>query len=206
MQLPSFMTDGDPGLSRVPAAARAASHAADEACAIARMATGDATALRELYSVMATPIFSYALKSLGNREEAEEVLQDTFVRMWEKAATYDPSRSRPFTWAVLIARGLCWDRLRKSDRRPPSTSTTTSANGMRQERAVEPNIEAREELRRICDALQQLPQADRQAVEMAVFLQYTGQEIAQHTAEPLGTVKSRIRRGLLRLRHIILQS
>lgn len=83
-----------------------------------RLARGDRQALDDIYRHYATPLFSFAMKILGRREEAEEVLQDAFVRMWHKAAQFDPAKGRPYTWAVMIVRGLALDKRRSLGRQP----------------------------------------------------------------------------------------
>jgi RNA polymerase sigma-70 factor (ECF subfamily) len=174
----------------------------DEIRLFERMARRDAGALTELYARFSGPIYSFALRTLGSREEAEEVLQDTFVRLWDRAGTYDASLGRPFTWAFVLARGLCLDRLRRAARRArlvrlaPFSEDGTSAGAVR----AQPDAFSKDDLRAVVAALDSLPASERRAVEMAVFLEYTGAEIASNLDEPLGTVKSRIRRGLARMR------
>ena len=178
---------------------------AEDAAVLRRMASGDAAALRELYALYAGPLLSYAVRTLRSTEDAEEVLQDVFVKLWKKAPEYDAARSSPFTWAWMLMRGLCLDVLRRRGRRAiihegpsmddPSVTTVLPSH--------EPELARREEYRRVLTAVAQLPAADRRAVEMAVFLEYTGEEIAGNLNQPLGTVKSRLRRGLLRLRQIL---
>ena len=179
--------------------------ASTDAALVRRMAAGDAPALRELYALYSGPLYSYAYKTLGCAEDAEEVLQDVFVRIWKKAPEYDAARSSPFTWAWMLLRGLCIDILRRRGRRAriqggPSLDDPAAAP-LLASRA--PELASREEVRRGLCAMEQLPPMDRRAVEMAVFLEYTGEEIAGDLNQPLGTVKSRIRRGLLRLRQIL---
>jgi RNA polymerase sigma-70 factor (ECF subfamily) len=186
--------------------------AQDEVRLFERLARRDSTAVAELYALYSGPIYSFALRALGSREDAEELLQDTFVRLWEKAREYDPALGRPFTWALLLARGLCFDRLRRAGRRARSLRTVSlSGAGISDDSSRAgipqhaPGIFSKDELRRIVAALEMLPASDRRAVEMAVFLEYTGQEIANDLHEPLGTIKSRIRRGLSRLRQLLIR-
>lgn len=167
---------------------------------IARMALGETGAARELYEIYATPIYSYILRVLGSVEDAEEVLQDAFVRLWDKAADYDADLSKPFTWTVMIARGLCYDRLRRGRRRIRMVDHSVVTRG---EAVSFPEVFQRAEIDHVRMALAKLGDADRRAVEMAIFLDHTGSEIASLTNEPLGTVKSRIRRGLAKLRQIL---
>jgi RNA polymerase sigma-70 factor (ECF subfamily) len=183
-------------------AAPARGDTADESRLLQRLAARDPAAMADAYAAFAAPVFGYAMRAMGSREEAEEVLQDTFVRMWEKAADYNPSLGRPFTWVFMIARGICLDRQRRIGRRSRRMLAAAGTNGGGQDNCP-PRVVPRDDLRRVLAALAGLPPADRRAVEMAVFLEFTGQEIADNTCEPLGTVKSRIRRGLARLRHLL---
>ncbi|MGI8603481.1 MAG: RNA polymerase sigma factor [Verrucomicrobiales bacterium] len=171
-----------------------------------RLARRDVTAMSELYALYSGPIYSFALRALGSREDAEELLQDTFVRLWQRAPDYNPALSRPFTWAFLLARGLCMDRLRRAGRRARIHGMASMADERDvadSARRTVPNVISQDELRHVMRALQTLPAAERRAVEMAVFLEFTGQEIADDLREPLGTIKSRIRRGLKRLRQLL---
>jgi RNA polymerase sigma-70 factor (ECF subfamily) len=188
-------------VAATPGAAAPADTQADEARLLQRLAARDPSAMVEAYAVFAAPVFGYAIRAMGSREEAEEVLQDTFVRLWDKAADYNPALGRPFTWVFLLARGICLDRQRRLGRR--SRRMLAAASNGNTPGDCQPRVIPRDELRRVLAALAALPPADRRAVEMAVFLEYTGQEIADDTREPLGTVKSRIRRGLARLRHLL---
>lgn len=176
--------------------------ASDEVRLLERVARRDSGAMAEAYALYGGAVFSYALRALGSREDAEEVLQDTFIRLWEKASEYNPSLGRPFTWVFLLARGLCLDRQRRVGRRARRMRMAAMENGGDVAPFL-PRVFPQDELRRVLAALTTLSALDRRAVEMAVFLECTGQEIADDTQEPLGTVKSRVRRGLARLRHIL---
>jgi RNA polymerase sigma-70 factor (ECF subfamily) len=154
-------------------------------------------------------IFSYALRTVGNRQDAQEILQDTLVRLWEKAPEYNPELGRPFTWVFMVARGLCLDRLRHTGRRIRHHQTAGSNGGTAMNEGAAhawPQIFSQDDLRHVLTSLQHLPTLDRRAVEMAVFLECTGPEIADQTQEPLGTVKTRVRRGLARLRQLLKQT
>ena len=96
-----------------------------------RIGEGQRAALQELYHLYSKPLYSYALKILGNQQDAEEVVQDAFVRYWKKAAKYDRSRSKPFAWAVMILRGICFDRLRQRKKlsHPPTLQDSEKSLG-----------------------------------------------------------------------------
>jgi RNA polymerase sigma-70 factor (ECF subfamily) len=139
---------------------------------------------------------------LVNEMEAQEVLQDTFVQIWRRAHKYDSGRSSPMAWMIMIARGLALDRLRSRSRRCATHAAferevasleVEEINGARQ---VE-----RDELAVACAAaLNRLPEDQGQALQMAFLRGWTHEEIAGAIGEPLGTIKARIRRGLLSLR------
>lgn len=174
----------------------------DERALLQRIALKDTLALNELYRTYAGPLYSYALKMLSDREDAEEVLQDAFVRIWKKAKLYQSDRSKPFTWSVMIVRGLALDRLRRRHKKSALKSVPLDS-------VEEPHTEEQECLRHLFfsessrlveQALQTLPPAERSCLEMVIFSQTTHREIAQDTQQPLGTIKARIRRGLIKLR------
>ena len=162
-----------------------------------RIAEGDASAVDELYRNFATPLFSFALRVLGRREDAEEVLQDTFVRIWKKAASFDSARSRPYTWAVMILRGLALDRLRLRQRRPEPLPLALVPE------SPPPPDFPEEEAARLRVAFGSLRAEERACLELAIFEDRSHQEIATDLGQPLGTVKSRVRRALARLRELL---
>jgi RNA polymerase sigma-70 factor (ECF subfamily) len=173
---------------------------------IAQIAGGDHEAFATLYDRLSGPLYSLALKMLDDAADAEDALQDACLQIWRRASTYDSSKSSVFTWAVLITRSRVIDRLRSRGRRlrvvtqmvekderiePGGASATRSASDI---------VETEDETKRVESVLGGLPFEQRQAIELAFFSDLTHHEIAARLAEPLGTVKARIRRGLLRLR------
>jgi RNA polymerase sigma-70 factor (ECF subfamily) len=170
-----------------------------------RVAERDLQALSEFYDQTATPLFSVALRILGDHGEAEEVTQDVFVQIWEKAPAFDDLLGSAFQWALSITRHRAIDRLRKSKRRARlieellETGTADS-----RERAL-PDAEAMggESAVAVRAALDSLPQEQRHAIELAFFAGLTHPEIVELLDEPLGTIKARIRRGLLKLREAL---
>lgn len=168
---------------------------------IARMAKGDDGALAEIHRAWAPALLGIACRMLGDRREAEEVLQDTFVRMWHRSAEYDPAQSPPFVWAYAVLRGFCIDRLRFRHRGKRDSSRLVSIDHFTQPEASEdPKVMAIDDWRRVREALDQLPLDERNCLELAVFLEYTHSEISQHLGTPLGTVKNRLRRALDKVR------
>ena len=174
---------------------------------LARVAAGEEEAFRELYQRFAPGLFGLAKRMLNDAREAEDVLQEGFTYIWRKAAQYDPERSSPFAWAVMIVRHKAIDKLRLRQRFEKIEERATAeweAAEPSDESAQEPALNDRR--RHLQAALQRIPEEQRQAVEMAFFFGLTHEEIARRLEAPLGTVKARIRRGLLRLRQYIKES
>ena len=168
---------------------------------IARMAKGETAALDELHAAWAPVFLGIATRMLGDRREAEEVVQDTFVRLWHRSAEFDPHRSPPFVWAFAVMRGYCVDRLRYRHRARRDSSRVVSIHvNTPPERSENPRVMALDDWRRIRGALDQLDPDERSCLELAVFLEYTHSEISTELGTPLGTVKHRLRRALDKVR------
>ena len=170
---------------------------------LAQIGAGDRRAFSELYARYSGPLFSLAVRMVGNGGDAEEMLQDAFVKIWRNAATYDPRLSRPFTWAVTIMRRTCIDLLRRRRRVPASVPLLGDAEATADYSPagqVREAAEARENSARLRGALAEITTERRRAIEYALYSDLTHDEIAQTLGQPLGTVKSWIRRGLLDLR------
>src|SRR5262245_43423243 len=170
---------------------------------LSRVADRDATAVAALYDRHSRLLFGLILRILRDRGEAEEVLQEVFVRAWVRADTYDAAQGSPAAWLVGIARHRAIDRLRGNDARfravqqaplPPATeSPEARAGSSERERAV-------------AQALDALPADQRVLIEEAYFLGLTQSELAGRHRLPLGTVKGRIRAGMLALRDRLAQT
>jgi RNA polymerase sigma-70 factor (ECF subfamily) len=170
-----------------------------------RIAAKDRDALNELYDQTARPLFSIACRMLGNVADAEEIIQDVFVQIWTKAAKFDAEKGQPFHWVLALTRNRCIDGLRARQRR---SRIMVDMNGEPElDQAVElapvdaPLME--NDIAVIQSVVNNLPKDQRQAIEMAFFGGLTHQEIAESLNEPLGTVKARIRRGMLKLREAL---
>lgn len=176
--------------------------AAEEANLLAQVGAGDREAFRLLYGRYGAPLLSLAARLVGNIGEAEELLQDAFMKIWSHADSYDPRKSRPFTWAVTIMRRTCIDHLRKR-RRLPSTTPLLGDESAATEYSASDTVrraaESSDDSERLQGALALTPQNQRHALELALFSGMTHAEIAQRLEQPVGTVKSWIRRGLLDL-------
>ena len=167
-----------------------------------RIAAQDAQALAEFYDLTAKPLFSLAVRILGDASEAEEVIQDVFVQIWKNAPSFDPLLGPAFYWALSITRHRSIDRLRARQRRArlaenlendAATNAPTSAG-------ADQDVSEAEDGAVVRATLGTLPAEQRRVIEMAFFGGLSHPQIAQALNEPLGTVKARIRRGLLKLR------
>ena len=168
---------------------------------LCRIAQEDRNALAEFYDQVAGILFSTAVRILGDPEEAEEVIQDAFVQIWEKAVVFDPAAGSPLGWAITIVRNRSIDRLRSRRRRSRlAAELEQEAKGAIANSAPGASALAEDELASVRAAVSSLPEEQRQAIEMAFFGGLTHYEIADALKQPLGTVKARIRRGMLKLR------
>jgi RNA polymerase sigma-70 factor (ECF subfamily) len=172
-----------------------------------RVAQGDDRALGELYDRYAGTVYSLAMAILRDADEAEEATADAFVQIWTNAASWDASRGSVGAWITTIARTRALDRLRSRKRRERAVERATEGDeegtavpmsnpGVAPDRAAE-----RVELSgHVARHLAELPDPQRQAIELAFFGGLSHSEIAEELAEPLGTVKTRIRAGMEKLR------
>ena len=169
-----------------------------------RMTHSDREAFAQLYDRFARPLYATALRILSNASEAEDIVQDVFLALWEKAAAFEPGRGSAFAWAVTLTRNRAIDRVRMRKRRSELLAETTAEDAGTQ--PADAGLHSADELvfkeqaGAVRAAVATLPPEQQRAVELAFFGGLTQQEIAEKLREPLGTVKARIRRGLLRLR------
>ena len=168
------------------------------------MQAGDPSGLEALYDRYATLVFSQALRILRDTPEAEDVTQEVFARAWVDAARFDPDRGAVGAWLIVIARSRALDRLR---RRKSRGGITTSPDALSDMPDPSPNAERQaasaEQVRAAHGAMADLPADQRTLLELAYFEGLTQSEIADRTGAPLGTVKTRIRAGLQRLRDAV---
>lgn len=169
-----------------------------------QMAVGNRAACGLLYDRFCRPLYSVALRILSDQGEAEDVVQDVFVALWEKADKFDSTRGTAFGWAVTLTRNRAIDRVRSRRRRHDALAQSASEDLPTGASAATPDsadeLTNKENAGAVRDALSTLPLEQLRAVELAFFSGLTQQEIATRLSEPLGTVKARIRRGLLKLR------
>jgi RNA polymerase sigma-70 factor, ECF subfamily len=163
-------------------------------------------ALGELYDRFGRLVYSMAYNVLGDGALAEEVTQDVFLKVWEKAETYQPGQGRVSVWLSSLARNRSIDIYRSRKVRPEGNLAgfpVEEAIDLPDEMNVEASVEHRDARHRLQRALAQLPEAQRQALAYAFFRGYSHGEIAEALHEPLGTVKTRIRLAMQKLRELL---
>lgn len=155
----------------------------------------DAEAFEAFYDRFAPRVYGLLLKLLRNRTDADDVLQETFIQVWNRAGRFDPGRSTPEGWILMLARSRALDRLRK---RPTTSMTVIPEAGAETEPGL--GLQAAESAAELEAGLAELPPDQREPIRLAFFEGCTHEEIAKQLVLPLGTVKTRIRLGMIRLR------
>ncbi len=190
---------------------------------VRRLAAGSEDALADLYDRHAEAVYAAACRLLGDRQTAEEVVQETFLALWNRAELYDPSVGSLTAWLLTIARNRSVDRLRAAGRRPKAVpfsaahpdddselaalerivSSGTVLGGADLGVGPEAELDARETRDAIRAALAAMPEAERQVIVLAYAEDLSQSEIANQLGWPLGTVKTRTRRALRHLRQAL---
>jgi RNA polymerase sigma-70 factor (ECF subfamily) len=190
--------------SPAPAALRDA--APTDADLLQLVAAGDHRSLDELHRRYSGVLLATAFRVLNNTRDAEEVVQEAFVQIWDKAGVYDCQRGKPLTWAMTLTRNKAIDRLRRIQRRH-RLHDEIEEEAQIWDRLVENDscdqAVSHETQAIVRSAVIQLSPDQRRAIELAFFGGLTQHQIAEKLEEPLGTVKARIRRGMIKLRNII---
>jgi RNA polymerase sigma-70 factor (ECF subfamily) len=175
-----------------------------EATLLARVARGDRAALRKLYDRLGAHTLAVALRILGSRGEAEEVVQEAFLDVWTRASLFTVERGSGRTWVLSIARNRAIDRLRSRD------AAGRAVQGARADAQPEPppvtpleSAESREARQRIQAALASLSPEQRRVLELGYFEGLSQSEMAEKLGEPLGTIKSRVRLALEKLAQLV---
>jgi RNA polymerase sigma factor (sigma-70 family) len=190
--------DGDGGRDRLSADPASIERAALSA-ALKRVAAGDRAALHEVYRRTSSKLFGVCLRIFPESSDAEDALQDAYVTIWSKAGSFDPARASPITWLVTLTRNRAIDRLRASGRR--LTSPIEAAVDVADDAPdAEACLIAADDRARIAHCLDTLASGDATMIRTAFFEGATYADIAERAAMPLGTVKSRIRRALMKLK------
>lgn len=186
-------------------AVRAAPDANEDAQLIFRIAAGDRDAFATIYDRFSSPLYSLALKMLANEAEAQDLLQEVFLSVWNKSDTFRADRGSAFSWVVAQLRNRAIDRIRSKRRRgelleanapelePTGSAATTSSK----------LCEISERAREVRSAMEQLSAEQREVLRMAYFEGLTQAKISEKLEEPLGTIKARAHRGMARLRTLL---
>ena len=176
-------------------------HLSDEAL-VALVARGDEDALAELYDRVGRVAYGLALRVLRDDRHAEDAVQEAFLQVWRSAATFRAERAKASTWILTLVHRRAVDLVRREERRQADPLTDDSAAGV----APEETDEAawlRFERERVQSALKQLPDVQREALELAYYGGFSQSELAERLGVPLGTIKSRMFAGLARLRELL---
>lgn len=170
--------------------------------ALQGVANGDRKAFHEVYRRTSAKLFGVCLRIFAEREEAEDVLQEVYVSVWHKAGQFDPARASPITWLVTMARNRAIDRLRARGRRITTPIETIDEPADDSASALDCMIETEGEAR-IEYCLGKLSDGDATLIRTAFYDGATYGELAERSRQPLGTIKSRIRRAFLKLRECL---
>jgi len=189
---------------------RSAESQAEDQRALRRVVDRDSGGLGTLYDRHGRAVFSLALRILGDESDAEEVTQDVFAQAWGRAGQYDESRGTVAAWLLVIARTRAIDRFRARRVRPEGRVQDDGGLTLQQLPATDPDVAsemmAAERGQRVRRALEALPFLQRVAIELAYFEGLSQREIAERLEQPLGTVKTRMRLGLLKLRDALVEA
>ena len=174
--------------------------AEDDRQAMSRLAAGDISVVGSLYDRHARAVFSLAVRVLGNPADAEEIVQDVFSQVWSQAARFDAARGTFAAWVLMMTRSRAIDRLRARRAGAAALATEPVRDPADPIPSQEASVITGEDADRVRGALQDLNASQRTAIELAYYEGLSQSEIAERLQEPLGTVKTRIRSGLLKLR------
>ena len=170
----------------------------EDARLMARIAAGEQQAVEELYDRFGGLVFKIARQLLPTAAEAEDAMQEVFLRLWRTAERFDPERAKLVTWVILLSRRHVIDRLRRKNSRPKTVAAPTELLG--EAPSEPPKVEQQELGSALRQAIATLPQMQRVVIEKAYFQGFTLREVSVQLNLPLGTVKSALSRGLARLR------
>jgi len=163
---------------------------------------GDEQALAQLYDNYRVILFGLLVRILNSREEAEDVLQEVFLQVWRRAKDFDETRGKPFTWLVTLARSRAIDRLRSLGARDRVAQASVREASEEVSDAAFDTFRS-EQRALVTSALSQLPEEQKRPLVLAYFDGLTQSEIAANLGAPLGTVKTRMRAGMMKLREVL---
>jgi RNA polymerase sigma-70 factor (ECF subfamily) len=172
----------------------------DDLVLMQRIAAGDQRALGQLYDRYGRLVYGLARSVVGDEAAAEEITQDAFTRVWSRAGTYLPAQGRPLTWLMRIARNRAIDELRSRSSRPQARSIWLEEDLPDGGADLAEEAELARRRKQVAGAIAALPAGERQVLALAYFQAYTHREIAGILKQPLGTVKTRLRSAMKRLR------
>jgi RNA polymerase sigma-70 factor (ECF subfamily) len=167
---------------------------------LAASARGDERAFADLYDRTSSRVYGMVLRVIRDAAQAAEVTQDVYLEVWRQSARFDPSRSAVMPWLLMIAHRRAVDRVRSAQSAVVRDSKYAELNTERPYDSVSEQVHSSLEAQRVRKVLDDLTEAQREAVSLAYFGGYTHSEVAELLHIPLGTVKTRIRDGLIRLR------
>ena len=176
---------------------------------VRRVAAGDESAVAALYDRYGSVLYAVSYRIVGQKADAEEVVMETFAQVWRDAAKFEATRGSVAAWLTMISRSRALDQVRSRDRRE-RLNTSAAREDLGQERGSRQwgsdpgyQVEQTERQKRVAAALESLSPAQRQAIELAYFDGLSQSEIAERLNEPLGTVKTRVRLGMMKLREAL---
>ena len=180
-------------------------HLSDEAL-VALVARGDEDALAELYDRVGRIAFGLALRILRDERHAEDAVQEAFLQVWRSAATFRPERAKASTWVLTLVHRRAVDLVRREERRQADPLTDDAGAAMEAAEQTDEAAWLRFERERVQTALKQLPDLQREALELSYYGGFSQSELAERLGVPLGTIKSRMFAGLARLRELLDES
>src|SRR5262249_54795686 len=171
--------------------------------AVTRMARGDRDALAEVYDRHVRALYSLALRIVRQQADAEDVLQEVFAQVWTQAPRYDASRGTVIGWLVTLTRSRALDRLRRGRARPQSADDEAAQHLADLSPGIDLTLVSAQQAAAVRAALEGLPENQRAPIELAYYEGLSQSEIADRLGAPLGTIKTRMRQALLRLREAV---
>jgi RNA polymerase sigma-70 factor, ECF subfamily len=179
----------------------------DDVELITRIASADREAFTEFFRRHVSLLYSIAFRILNNASDAEDVTQDVLFMIWEKSPMYDKARGKPATWAVTMARNKAIDRLRSIQRRAKLSDGIENESLIHEQTAEThlptDSLVSLEKNSLVRSSVLKLNKEQREVIEMVYFAGLSQQEISERINKPIGTVKARIRRGMIRLRTLV---